>query len=116
MTLIKFHLNMYFVLLLWLYYIVRLLLSSRLYRINEMKENGQILLSIYACTNRFVKGGIRFHNFPVPGRNKELCDKWIIATQTRHLQSLKIKKENRDSYRLCEQHFKPYNYTNPNDS
>ena len=67
----------------------------------------------YACTNRFEKGGIRFHLFPDPDNNKELYDKWITATR---LENINITKQNRENYYLCEDHFRPEDYNNPLDS
>ena len=63
----------------------------------------------YECQNRFEKGGKRFHLFP---DNKELCDKWIAAMR---LENITITKENRESYLICEDHFRPEDYNNPLD-
>ena len=60
--------------------------------------------------NCFEKGGIRFHLFPDSDNNIELYYKWIAATG---LENIKITKQNRGNYYLCEDHFRGEDYNTP---
>ena len=56
----------------------------------------------YNCTNRRVKGsGVKFHVFPL--KNRELCEKWVVAIKRDHF----VPTEH--SY-LCGDHFNASDY------